>query len=222
MGNETLSTYTYKPGELKNLHILGRSPTQDGSLVMFWTASGIEAKTAAYEIRAELEADYSTLEPWVSVWVNGAFISRFMVEKGRRTYSLFRTLTTAAPYTIRLLKESQAMSGDETHSLILHSISATSALDKDEVFLPVEKAEHRIRRRQPDDRRGTCWCAGRDGLDSRVDVRPLRLRAHDGGYAGGRLPLSFAERLGRGLLLGQRQGLRHAELLRGRLRTCQG
>lgn len=144
MGNETLSTYTYKPGELKNLHILGRSPMQDGSLVMFWTASGIEAKTAAYEIRAELEADYSTLEPWVSVWVNGAFISRFMVEKGRRTYSLFRTLTTTAPYTIRLLKESQAMSGDETHSLILHSISATSALDKDEVFLPVEKKKLNI------------------------------------------------------------------------------
>ncbi|MCR5622696.1 MAG: hypothetical protein K6G18_12710 [Treponema sp.] len=144
MGNETLSTYTYKPGELKNSRILGRSPLKDGSLVMFWTASGMELKTAACELRAELEADYSTLEPWVSVWVNGAFVARFMLEKGRRTYSLFRTLTTAAPYTIRLLKESQAMSGDDDHSLILHSITAKSSLAKDEVFLPVEEKKLNI------------------------------------------------------------------------------
>lgn len=145
MGNKTLSTYTYKPGELKNSLILGRSPLlQDGSLVMFWTASGIELRTAACEIQAELEAGYSTLEPWVSVWVNGAFVARFMLEKGRRIYRLFRTLETAAPYTIRLLKESQAMSGDDDHFLILHSITATSALAKDEVFLPVEKKKLNI------------------------------------------------------------------------------
>lgn len=144
MGNENLSTFTYKPGELKNSLILGRSPLKDGSLVMFWTASGMELKTVACEVQAELEADYSTLEPWVSVWVNGAFVARFMLEKGRRTYSLFRTLTTAAPYTIRLLKESQAMSGDDDHSLILHSITAKSSLAKDEVFLPVEKKKLNI------------------------------------------------------------------------------
>lgn len=145
MENKNALTYSYTPGEVKNFHILGRSPLlQDGSLVMFWTASGIEMRTAACEIRAELEADYSTLEPWVSVWVNGAFVARFMLEKGRHSYCLFRTLETAAPYTIRLLKESQAMSGDDDHSLILRSVTAKSALAKDDVFLPTEEKKMNI------------------------------------------------------------------------------
>ncbi|MBQ9538740.1 MAG: hypothetical protein IJU95_05675 [Treponema sp.] len=144
MGNSILSTYTYKPGEVKNLHIFGRSPMKDGSLVMFWTASGIEARTAACELWAELESEFSTLESWVSVWVNGAIISRFMVQKGRHNYCLFRTVETAAPYTIRLLKESQAMSGDDEHSLLLHSITAKSSLERDSVFIPTERKKLNI------------------------------------------------------------------------------
>lgn len=144
MGNESTLTYSYTPGEVKNLHILGRSPLQDGSLILFWTASGIELRTAASEIWAELEADYEAMEPWVSVWVNGAMVSRFIVEKGRRTYCLFRTLETAAPYSIRLLKETQAMRQDDCHRLVLHSVSVKSALPKDEVFLPVKKKPLRI------------------------------------------------------------------------------
>ncbi len=125
--------------EVKNLHILGRSPMQEGAISLFWTASGIELRTTASEIWAELEGDFSTLEPWVSVWINGAMVSRFIVEKGRRNYCLFRTLETVAPYTIRLLKETQVMSGDDDHRLILHSISVKSNVEKDKVFLPTEE-----------------------------------------------------------------------------------
>ena len=56
----------------------------------FWTGSGIELLFTGSELWVELNADYDTMEPWVSVELDGAWISRFAVNPGTSRMCIFR------------------------------------------------------------------------------------------------------------------------------------
>jgi lysophospholipase L1-like esterase len=124
------------PGNIPELHILGRTVRDAGKekpVVFFWTASGIECRIKAPELWVELESDYSLYEPWVSVRLNGRQIARFMVEKGRRWYCLYRNFPDGSEKTVQLLKDTQAMSDDPEHILLLHAVGTS----ENAVFLPL-------------------------------------------------------------------------------------
>lgn len=99
--------------------ILGDS---DSPLALFWTGSGLLIYGALSELWIDLESDYDIYESWISWSVNGETVGRVMVEKGRSKICLFRGMNQDTPKMVRILKETQAMSGDGNHTLLVHGI----------------------------------------------------------------------------------------------------
>lgn len=135
--------------EVPGLKTFGRVPpfSADGALEAFWTGSGIEFAGRFAEAWVELESDYETYESWASVFVNGAWIARFIVEKGRKRYCLARGLNASKAQSIRVLKDTQAMGDDPSHSLVMHSVSVgTTHVDASikEIFTPVPRKKKMI------------------------------------------------------------------------------
>ncbi len=119
---EPTRIHAFRIRNISNLHVYGRTSSYRSALPLFWTGSGFSVDTKSGELWALLESDYSVYEPWVSVWVNGNMVGRFMVEKGRRWYCLFRGLSPEKVHRFELLKETQAMSGDRQHMLLVHAL----------------------------------------------------------------------------------------------------
>lgn len=118
--------------ECENVRVYGRTNGDLNPLVLYWTASGIEMRVKASEVWLEVESTYNIYEPWVSVTVNGAFISRQMLPKGHYYIPLIRNMTMSEEKTIRVFKDVQAMSADDEHGLKLFSI----LIDGEVVKLP--------------------------------------------------------------------------------------
>ena len=85
MQNLTISPLSTLP----QVRVLGRCAGTD-PLTLFWTGSGIELLFTGSELWVELNADYDTMEPWVSVELDGAWISRFAVNPGTSRMCIFR------------------------------------------------------------------------------------------------------------------------------------
>ncbi len=125
--------------ELPQVRILGRHTHAGDALTLFYTASGIECLFTGSELWLELNADYETYEPWISVELNGAWISRFPVAPGHSEVCVFRGMTPGAPKHVRVFKDVQAMSGDERHLL---QITALRWAGGD--FLPLPAPVYRL------------------------------------------------------------------------------
>ena len=109
-------------------------------LALFWAGSGIEMNIAASELWINLEADYSLYEPWILVVINGAVISRQMVPLGLQRICIFRAFDADEVHNIRIIKETQAMSEDQEHSLLVHSVEVSD----DCRFMPVPESKLKI------------------------------------------------------------------------------
>ncbi|MBP3889075.1 MAG: SGNH/GDSL hydrolase family protein [Cellulosilyticum sp.] len=131
-----LKDYTLE--EIQEIKVLGRTTKNREPLTLFWTGSGIECNIKASELWVEVEVDYEEYEPWVSVVVNGAYISRQMLDKGRKWICLFRGMTQDKVKNIKFLKEVQAMSADDKHCLQIHAVRT------DGTFLPVEEKAYKL------------------------------------------------------------------------------
>ncbi len=90
----------------------GRNP-----LPLFWTASGAELLFTGSELWFQLECDYTEIEPWVSIELNGAWIARQALTPGRNRVCAFRGMTPGTPKHVRLLNDVQPMQQDPTHFL---------------------------------------------------------------------------------------------------------
>lgn len=119
--------YTYKPTDENHIHVYGRTIKQD-PLPLFWTASGIEFDTDSTEAWIDIECDYSFKEIWIRVEVDGFMIQRFMPEKGRKKYCLFRGFAMGQVKTIGFILEAQPMEDDEERKLLIHEISCDCLL----------------------------------------------------------------------------------------------
>jgi len=104
----------FLPGEVKELRVLGRTGKSRDPLVLFWTGSGFECNYEGTELWCEFESDYSCYEQWIAVFVNGALMTRQMLRKGRQKVCLFRNMQTLKVNHVKVVKEVQAMPGDET------------------------------------------------------------------------------------------------------------
>ena len=102
--------------DLPQVRVLGRT-SKRYPVTLFWTGSGIELVFTGSELWIEFFSDYTYFEPWVSVELNGAWISRFMVPRGHQRVCLFRGMTCGISKRVRILKETQAMSPDPQHLL---------------------------------------------------------------------------------------------------------
>ena len=124
---------------LPAVRVLGRH-TPDHPETLFWTAGGLEMLYTGSELWVEWEADYSTMEPWVSVELNGGWISRFALPKGRSRSCLFRGMTPGKAKRVRIIKDSQAMFDDPAH--LLRATALCHAPDG--AFLPLPEPKLRL------------------------------------------------------------------------------
>ena len=122
MKEATMQNLTISPlSTLPQVRVLGRCAGTD-PLTLFWTGSGIELLFTGSELWVELNADYDTMEPWVSVELDGAWISRFAVNPGTSRMCIFRGAAPGRAKHVRLLKDVQAMSEDPAHLLQVTAI----------------------------------------------------------------------------------------------------
>ena len=123
---------TISLNDIKNYKIHGRTGTTRNPLALFWTGSGIEFNSKSSELWIEVEADYEVYEPWISILVNDAWVSRQMITKGRQWVCVFRNMDGQKSKNIKIMKDVQAMSGDNSHCLLIHGVRTDGS------FLPVE------------------------------------------------------------------------------------
>lgn len=135
---EYMKVKDYTLDEVKEVKVLGRTTKNRKPLTLFWTASGIECNIKASELWIEVEADYEIYEPWISIVINGEYLSRRMLNKGRQWICLFRGMNPDCIKNIKVLKEVQAMPSDDKHCMQIH------ALRTDGHFLPVEEKKCKI------------------------------------------------------------------------------
>ena len=124
--------------EFTAAYIAGRTGAGRNPLVLFWTGSGVEFCYEGTEVWCEFESDYSCYEQWIAVYVNGALLSRQMLHKGRQQVCLFRNLQMKKINHVKVVKEVQAMPGDEDAYLAIHGFYG------DGTFCKVPEPECRI------------------------------------------------------------------------------
>lgn len=135
---ENTKLKVYKLSEIKNLKVHGRTTGCLSPLILFWTASGIELNAKGSELWLEVETDYDMHEPWISVVVNGAFVSRQMLTAGRYWICIFRGMNENAVKNVKIIRDVQAMNPDPDCVLQIHSVKF------DGEFLPVDEKKCKI------------------------------------------------------------------------------
>lgn len=135
---------SYKINEIESKCFLGRNVKDVENLPeinLFWAASALKINVKACEVWADFESDYDSNEPWVSIFLNGSRISRFMIEKsGEKSFCLVRGLNSQVENEICIYKDTQPMPGDTKHSLKVKNIS----LDDNGKFCEVKPAKMKI------------------------------------------------------------------------------
>ena len=131
----------YKINKIENKRILGRNAYKnDEALPLFWGGAALEVNIKAREIWACISTTYNNLEQWLAVEINGAPVSRFMLNKEKTWYCLARNMNPEKENLISIIKDTQPMSEDSTHSLVIHALG----LDEAGEFVPVAPRKYSI------------------------------------------------------------------------------
>ncbi|MBO4532927.1 MAG: hypothetical protein J5726_04430 [Treponema sp.] len=131
----------YKINKIENKRILGRNAYKnDDALPLFWGGAALEVNIKAREIWACISTTYDNLEQWLAVEINGALVSRFMLNKEKTWYCLARNMNPEKENLISIIKDTQPMSEDSTHSLVIHALG----LDEAGEFVPVAPRKYSI------------------------------------------------------------------------------
>lgn len=129
--------------DVPHLRPLGRFQRQRareaGVLPLLWSGSGLELRFTGPELHVLLEADFERLEPWVSVEVNGAPLTRLPLSRGVTDLCLFRGLTAGTPKRVRLLKETQPMPDERSACLRVTGLRWSEG-----EFLPLPEPAYRL------------------------------------------------------------------------------
>ncbi len=138
MGREMQMLRKNSLSQLPQVRALGRHAGRD-PLTLFWTASGIELNFTGSELWVDFFADYEQVEPWVSVELNGVWLSRFAVNPGESRMCLLRGMTPGTAKHVRLLKDVQAMHDDPAHLLQITGLEYDGG-----DFLPLQEPQYRL------------------------------------------------------------------------------
>lgn len=129
---------TYLLSDIRHTKVHGRTTGRLDPLTLFWTGSGIELNARGSELWLEVEAAYEHYEPWIAIVINGVPVSRLMLTAGRYWLCVFRGMNQEVVKNVRIVKETQAMSGDPRCVLHCH------AMKFDGEFVPVPDRPFKI------------------------------------------------------------------------------
>lgn len=124
--------------DIPEIKIHGRTSSDLDPLTLFWTASGFECNVSGSELWVELEVTYDIYEPWFSYTINGDWVGRQMLQKGRYEIPLFRGMSADQVKNVRFFKDIQAMNEDGNSLIRIHS------LRYDGQFFPIKDAKYKI------------------------------------------------------------------------------
>lgn len=85
--------------------------------LLFWASNSLEFLFTGTELHLVFESDFSQVEPWVSIELNGAPLLRAPLERGVNRFCLFRGMTPGVPKRVRVFKETQPITDDPRHRL---------------------------------------------------------------------------------------------------------
>ena len=125
----------YRPSEIVNLKLHGRTNNTKDPVTLFWSASGIEMNVKACEIRIRYYADFDVFEPWIDVLVNGVRYQRRPLEKGTHEISIWRSTEAAngeeiPVRNIKILRDTPAMAGDASTTVQIEAIYSDGSFEK--------------------------------------------------------------------------------------------
>lgn len=124
--------------DLQEILVHGRITDNRNPLTIFWSGGGIEVRFRGSELWLDVAVNYSVYEPWIVVLLNGEQISRQMLVRGRYKLCVLRGLDSEQVNTIKIIKDVQAMSGDNEHCLQFFG------LEHDGHFLPIAEKDLKI------------------------------------------------------------------------------
>ena len=128
----------YKIKEIEYCRIHGRTDLSQPAVPLFWNGSGIELNVSGSELWLDIEVDFELFEPWVSVELNGSFMSRQMLMPGRQYFCLFRCMTPSEKKTVFFRRELQAMHEDDACHIVVHGVLS------DGQFFPVKDRRYKL------------------------------------------------------------------------------
>lgn len=134
---------SFKISEIENKSILGRTvPIEKNKpLVCFWAASGLELTVKSSEVYILISSNYDRNEPWISIYINGRPISRFMVEKEEKKWvCIAKNMNMENENTITIYKDTQAMPDDSLHSLFIYEVK----ISEGGTFCPPKQKDMKI------------------------------------------------------------------------------
>lgn len=131
---------TFNIADIADKHILGRTCFDGKSLVLLWGASGVEFNVNAKEIWVQFSSSFDTHEPWVSVEMNGYETNRFIAPLEKTWVCIGRNLNPESINRISIIKDTQAMAGDNSHALYIHAVR----LDDDGEFMEIKPRSKKI------------------------------------------------------------------------------
>lgn len=134
--NPNLKTYTLQ--QIGNYKIHGRTDETQQPLPLFFNGSGIEVNVTGTELWIDIDVDYDMHEPWIWTTLNGAFMSRQMLQAGTYSLCLFRSMSPEAVKHVQFFRELQAMSEDSVCRLLIKGFRS------DGDFLPVESGRFKF------------------------------------------------------------------------------
>ncbi|MCR4764335.1 MAG: GDSL family lipase [Lachnospiraceae bacterium] len=131
----------YRPAELPELERLGRTAVcEDGSLAVFWTASGAELTLTATDLSMEVDSQYGSLELWIDVMIDGECSQRIRLPRGRSHIPVFQGMDATRERVVRILRDTQAMAQDGVSVLRILKIET----DDGAVFRKAEEPALRL------------------------------------------------------------------------------
>ena len=127
--------YNIAESELIKVH--GRTAKGENSNLIFWSNSGIEFNIKANNAYLNIECDYKNYEQWITIEINGAFISRLCLNKGMNKICIMHSFNNNNKYNVRVLRDSQPFAWNNE---CLRFVS----LETDGELLPVDEPKLRL------------------------------------------------------------------------------
>ena len=134
--NQSLTKH--KISEISNIKIHGRTRQGQSPVPLFFNGSAVEANVSGSELWIDIEADFDFSEPWATIWLNGAMLSRLMLQAGRYPICLFRGMNPETVKNVIFMRETEAEADDEACHVLVHGFEA------DGFFHPVPEKKLKI------------------------------------------------------------------------------
>lgn len=126
---------TWSIGQESNIVLLGRVDPSVLPFRPYWTGSGVQLRIQCSRLSVELEllGEETDHALWMLATVDGAPVTRFPVEPGKKCYAMLSGMEPTVPHTVAIVRDTQPVGGYPlTTGLLMHAIYS------DGILLPPE------------------------------------------------------------------------------------